>query len=280
MTKLVSYALDIGVYNIGGRGQILSSTTTGWARASEPISTIADLSYSGSCDRGAFADPCGHTWACGRSIGALADMIARDLDEGWRVALGFEAPMWFPVSRRESPALSVFGPRFDAERGSEWYLQSGAAATLKAISLGSMLLSELLARCPTRSFSTDTRAKDEQVVVLYEAFVVGPYKVRPPATVSGSAANEWDALTASLAWGALNAGFQLPSALRAVELHGRGSRQGDVISVWRVIADNLPDRRAIDGPSDCQVVALSVAEGQANIALHPTGAGAIVSAGG
>jgi hypothetical protein len=28
-----SYAVDVGVYNVGAKGQILASTTTAWARA-------------------------------------------------------------------------------------------------------------------------------------------------------------------------------------------------------------------------------------------------------
>ena len=269
MPIFASCALDIGVYNLGGKGQVLSSTTAAWARAVDSITSIQEIKHSGSLDAGEFADSSGHTWPCGRKVGTLADRIGRDLDAGLNVALGFEAPMWFPISREERAGLQLFGPRFEAERGSEWYLQSGTAATLKALSLGSMVLSQIVANRPTLRFSTEPVANREPAVVLFEAFVAASYKVVPPA---GAAAmpDHWDALTASLAWGALNADVELPPNLKAVQLHPRGSHPGDTVSVWHVIAHTLPKALAIYGPSDCQVVGLSLIREQANLALEPS----------
>lgn len=259
MPVFATYALDVGVYNLGGKGQVLSSTTAAWARAVDSITSVDEIQHSGSLDSGEFADPRGRTWSCGRRVGALVERIARDLDTGVSVALGFEAPMWFPISRLESAGLQLFGPRFDAERGSEWYLQSGAAATVKAISLGSMVLSQLLRNRTTVRFSTEFIENGDPAIILFEAFVVASYKVKPPAGAAATP-NHWDALTASVAWGTLNAGLDLPSNLQAVRLHRRGSFLGDVVSVWQVIADTLPlEAATISGPADCEVVGMSSA---------------------
>lgn len=43
-----SYAVDVGVYNVGAKGQILASTTTAWARADEGTSSFDGIKYAGS----------------------------------------------------------------------------------------------------------------------------------------------------------------------------------------------------------------------------------------
>ena len=252
----VSYALDIGVYNLGGRGQVLASTTTAWARVHEGLNVFDDLGYAGSCDAGAFSRAAGSVCACGRSIEALADAIADDLRAGNAIALGFEAPMWFPSERSHRPNLQMFSPRFGAERGTEWYLQSGAAATLKAIGLGMLLFTLLLERQPKLNLTTDPKSAGRNLLVVYEAFVVGSFKIPLPVK-AGRAANEWDAFTAGLAWGALNCGFLVPRLVGAQELHVPGSFRGDAVSVWQMIAASVPTKPEISGPADCQVVGLA-----------------------
>src|ERR1017187_10051743 len=37
------------------------------------------------------------TWICGRSINQLAARILADIEAGFSVSLGLEAPMWFPI---------------------------------------------------------------------------------------------------------------------------------------------------------------------------------------
>jgi hypothetical protein len=256
MTREVVYALDIGVYNLNAAGHVLASTTTAWACVSESVPTLA-LSYTGSCAMGAFRDSDGRTWPCGRSLDVLARAIVRDVEAGHRVALGFEAPMWFPTRHAARPGLTTFAARFETERGSEWYLQSGAAATLKAIGLGIMLFSAIVAQRDKQRFSTRSNDLDG-AILLYEAFVAGDYKIAPPASVARSGTNEWDALTAAIAWRTLHSdsGLAAPPPLRAVELHKGGSLRGGAISVWSIIAAHLATPAVIEGPVDCQVVGL------------------------
>lgn len=146
-----SYAVDIGVYNVGANGRILSSTTTAWARSADGTSSFDDIVYSGSCHVGKFSGSSERTWSCGRSISLLADRIAADIKAGFSVSLGLEAPMWFPIWREQCAGLKLFKPRFLDEGKNQWYLQSGAAATVKAVSIASMLVGLLTSRRPAVS---------------------------------------------------------------------------------------------------------------------------------
>lgn len=252
----VAYALDIGVYETGQDGQILSRTTAAWCRVDSGSSNFQVLRYSGNPSQGSFLAPGAlkNAYTCGRSIETLAELIAKDLHAERLVALGFEAPMWLPLEYQHRPRLNLFRARFPVEQGFEWYLQSGAAATMKSIALGTMLrehIKKAASRPP--QFSTAPSDTTPGGLVLFEAFVAGPYKV-PGGDAARDAPNEWDALTAALAWGATHAGFMVPPTVRAVSLHGAGSRKGACMSVWStILTDQL-----LGGPPDCEVVALEV----------------------
>jgi hypothetical protein len=207
--------------------------------------------------RRAFFPAKGNAWQCGRSILQLASAIAKDLEMGHLVSLGFEAPMWFPVRRSHSANLKLFAPRFRAERGSEWYLQSGAAATLKAISAGTMLLSLIQADSPRVRLTTAPDSIAPGTIGLFEAFVVDDFKVTPPPQVARQAPNEWDAFTASLAWGAFYRAFDVPDLLAPRRLHTAGTEPSELISIWKTIVSNVPQFPQIEGPPDCDVIALS-----------------------
>ena len=156
--------------------------------------------------------------------------------------------MWFPVEHAHRAPLKLFAPRFEAERGAEWYVQSSAAATLKSISLGVLLREELRRRLDGSlpALTTEPSAVGGRLT-LYEAFVVGRYKV-----LGTDVSDETDALLAAMAWGAVHRGFALPSSLRARTLHRRGTRMGPAISVWETIWGSMP----ISGSADCDVVAI------------------------
>jgi len=86
--------------------------------------------------------------------------------------------MWLPLEHRHRPQLKLFGPRFEAERGSEWYLQSGAAATMKSMALGVLLREHLrseLGHLPTITSSAGDRST---ALIVFEAYVVGPFNSR------------------------------------------------------------------------------------------------------
>jgi len=256
-----SYAVDIGKYHVGARGQIRrSDTTTAWARSDEGTPSFNDIKYysgsEGSCDEGTFAKST-QRWSCGRSISLLVDRIAADIDAGCSVSLGLEAPMWFPIGLEQCANLKLFRPRCEEERGSEWYVQSGAAATVKAISIAAMLVNLLTSKQPGVRFTTDPSSGADGTITLYEAFVVGKFKMSVPAGAT-QAKNEWDAFTASLAWGAVNLAFNIPPSVYAKELHKAGSSPSEIASVWQIVASLVPSRPQVDGPLDCQIVGLTV----------------------
>ncbi len=116
-TDPVVYGLDIGVYNLGARAQVLSSTTTAWCRFPCPPTSLDGLTYSGTPAGGSLKLSGGWSATCGRSIEELARAMTTDFKEGKSIALGFEAPMWFPTQREHSKSLSLFSPRFPEEAG-------------------------------------------------------------------------------------------------------------------------------------------------------------------
>ena len=253
MTDSISYALDIGVYETGAMGQMLAGTTAAWCRAVGGTSYLKELVHEGTPTAGRFSRIGGmEEFVCGRSIEGLARAIARDLSDGHQVALGFEAPMWLPIELRHRPNLRLFGPRFDAERGSEWYLQSGAAAALKSVALGILLREHLRAELDGKLPALSTAYADGgKALVLFEAFVVGPFKV-----LGRDVLDETDAMVAAIAWGAVHRGFALPGEFRPVVLHKSGSRTGQCLSLWSTIFSG----ETVGGPPDCEVVALAERE--------------------
>jgi hypothetical protein len=254
---IVVFALDIGVFNLGVAGQVLKNTTAAWCRLDRGITDLESLDYGGNASSGQFTDRTDGdrcVAVCGRSIAALADLIARDVRDRRHVALGFEAPMWLPLELEESPKMQLFRPRFEAETGNEWFIQSGAAATVKAISLGVMLVEYLRASVPTLSCTTEVDLWDRGPVLLFEAFVAGTFKVVPGAA-GRAAPNEWDAFTAALAFGAVHAGFDAPPFVAAEALHRAGERTGASLSIW----DSIFGGRSIPltGPPDCEIVGVT-----------------------
>lgn len=154
-----SYALDIGTYTLGAKGQVrASNTTTAWARLTGGIASFRQLPAAGKS---------------GLSIPDLAKSINTDLASGHFVSLGFEAPMWFPIARGHSASLRLFAGRFPEEETCrrQRYLNGGAAATLKALSLGIMLLSLVREDNPGVRLTTQPNCGEQNAIVLFEAFV-------------------------------------------------------------------------------------------------------------
>lgn len=256
----IVYALDIGVYNLGAYSQIPASTTTAWCRLPSLPTSLVGIEYSGTTSSGQFRLSGEWSAKCGRSIEDLAQAMASDLEEGKAIALGFEAPMWFPTQRAHSPSLSLFSQRFSEEKGHEWYLQAGAAATLKAISLGCLLFPQIngLGVRWAPSTNPDSWRKGNRTLMLFEAFVAGDYKLSRPYGVPVAAANEWDAVTAAVSW-FLAHGFRShePSMQPTNLLYKAGSSQiGGVISVWSIICGTSIPPVHVEGPLDCEIVAM------------------------
>ena len=68
---------------------------------------------------------------------------------------------------------------------------------------------------------------------------------------------EWDAFTASLAWGAVNWAFNIPPSVYPKELHKAGASLWKIASVWQIVANLVPSHPRVDGPLDCQIVGLT-----------------------
>lgn len=240
-TDIVVYTLDIGVYNTGAAGQVLATTTAAWCRLESGVATFDGLQHERGEGRdiGRFAAGAGDefTCKCGRNIARLRSEVLADLQAGRKVAMGFEAPMWLPIAEVEQPNHCLFPPRFPAERGREWYLQSGAAATVKAIPLGKGIIPHVAQAVPPLCTTTQVAAESwhSNTLLLFEGYVAGDYKVDvPPGCVH--APNEWDAFLAALAWGARHAGFETPDAYEPRSLYpDPAGWQGDSLSVWDVI---------------------------------------------
>ncbi len=136
----IAYGIDVGMYQHGSKGRVNSKTTFAWARVAPGIELHCD--ENGEC---AFE---GGEITQGRDIRELASLLSRDIQESvrskLRVAIGMEAPMWQPTPRRlPEGAFDLFPLRFEQESGYWWYLQSGASATVRALSLGRLLFSLL-----------------------------------------------------------------------------------------------------------------------------------------
>lgn len=257
-TQISAYGLDVGVYNLGTRGQVLNSTTTAWVRVNECPVPFLRMQYNATRADGAFQNGHGSTFHCGRDIIRLAEMVATDLNDGRRIAIGFEAPMWIPIyGRLPVGRFSLFKPRFPAEAGHEWYLQAGAAASLKALSLGHILFCLLPDKVRPLVLTTDFRAwlDRPEAIFVFEGFVAGDFKLSPPDGVPVKADNEWDAFTTAAAfWARYVAQCDVGVALH--KLHGAQSWEGDVSSLWATIAHRagLGPIDSCDG--DCEILGL------------------------
>lgn len=85
------------------------------------------------------------------------------------------------------------------ESSTEWYLQSGAAATAKGLVIGRMLLSHVAEKASVPELTVAAFHRDESIpkIYLYEGFVAGKYKSTPLWDVSQ---DEWDAAFCALAY--------------------------------------------------------------------------------
>ncbi|MDA7918244.1 hypothetical protein N9B20_01145 [Mariniblastus sp.] len=235
----IAYGIDIGVYRHTQAGTVrgVSQSTFAWARAESDVA----MSY----DSGRFEFK--NSFQVGRNFADLADLIQNDVLQNKRIAIGIEAPMWQP-SPDEIPQgeFSLFEPRFACERGCEWYLQSGASATVKAISIGKLLLS--LANLGEKTtFSTYVSQSSD--IVLFEGFVVGDWKL-PGAEEFSEGAHAWDALTTAAAFH-YSQGSEKQAGLAVI--HDWGSIKEPVVSHWKTIVQEA-GLSGIHCDKDCAVV--------------------------
>ena len=174
--------------------------------------------------------------------------------------------MWFPIPHNLESGQDLFEPRFDEEADFRWYLQSGAAASVKSIALGRMLFWHIRERLGIKHPSGDDSTEDiacrimgaqewaesedcNGKITLFEAFVAGVYKDNHRFdNISKTHDDKKDACIGALAWVAAS---QDRVDARKGQLHEAGTASLPVISLWGQITQT-----SIDGPTDCDVVAL------------------------
>ena len=221
----------------------MTSTTFAWARALSDVSVT--LSPDGENTSFAFAG----NYSTGRDIRTLAKAISADVHSGKKIAVGLEAPMWQPAPTNCGDSqFELFRIRFPQERGCAWYLQSGAAATLKALSIGRLLFE--LSEVSKNQLRCSTEPCVEANIELFEGFVVGKWKL-PSERLSRAESHAWDALTTAVAYHYSN---RLPSeAAASPVVHPAKSNSLPVISHWQTIlnAASVDSSRC---SADCLVV--------------------------
>jgi len=221
----VAYGIDVGMYEHGMKGAVNSNTTFAWGRVTHGVELHRD-------DNGDYSFE-GAEIEFGRDIRDLAKRLSRDIRESarrkLRVAIGIEAPMWQPTPQQlPQGVFDLFPLRFDQEAGFWWYLQSGASATIRALSIGRLLFSLLdiprnltqFTTCPTHS----------GCIELFEGFVAGHWKL-PRDITKHPNQHCWDAVTTAAAFQiAIKSGGN-----DSIILHRSTSYEGSLISHWKTI---------------------------------------------
>lgn len=119
--NIVVYALDAG-----------GKKNFGWVRLDNcpgnidnyiPIVTPKEIAIDKIMDCSKSATD----FEAGENITSLANLIVKDLNDGKQIAIGVEAPMWFPIA----PNYGDY--RFDEEKGSSWSGQVGSTVSVQGI---------------------------------------------------------------------------------------------------------------------------------------------------
>jgi hypothetical protein len=109
---------------------------------------------------------------CGRDIQRLAEEIARDLDGKAKVALGFECPLFVPISDDPRKLTSAR----DGEGDRPWSAAAGAGSLATGLTQVVWILRQIRSRLhiPTPAFvSWQEFAAAESGLFLWEAFISG-----------------------------------------------------------------------------------------------------------
>lgn len=105
----------------------------------------------------------------GHTLNSLLEELKESHKKGIKIALGFEAPMWWIFER---------GPRFSGEEGArQWYLGIAAQATALAYIHGYPTLKYLKDELDlTFTFDQHEFHSQKDAVLLFEAFATGTFK--------------------------------------------------------------------------------------------------------
>lgn len=239
---MIAYGIDIGVYRHSAQSRVNGHTTFAWARTGDDVT----LTYINEHSRFCF---CGNP-KTGSDIRELGGLISKDLAAGSKIAIGMEAPMWQPTPMHlPDGAFQLFAGRFAEEKEFGWYKQSGAAATVKAISIGVLLFS--LVEFPDRAISFGVNPEADQDVTLFEGFVAGSWKLPGKPTVPLSS-HCWDAITTAVAF-RYQAPWSVTNSAPSSYIHGSGTAKTEVVSHWKTILERS-GRDVGNCDADCMVL--------------------------
>ncbi|MFI4847876.1 MAG: hypothetical protein ACIAZJ_02155 [Gimesia chilikensis] len=247
----IAYGIDIGMYRTGKSENVLSTTTFAWGR----VEAAAKLKSKIENGKRVFSISPDSSENRGNDISELVESIRTDLNNGKRIALGMEAPMWQPVPALTQDSKSeydLFVARFDEESKYQWYLQSGAAALAKALSIGKLLLTLLDDDNTLNEVSFSLTDSEKANIELYEGFVAGDWKLDQSET-SELSDHCWDALVTAIGFHYAKREVNKEKEEQIATIHSANTEDRTVISHWHTILDDL-NSKSEDSNSDCLVV--------------------------
>jgi hypothetical protein len=133
---------------------------------------VADV---GSTKKFGWAGQWGNGTKSGGSIDALAETLLHLIQDGWRVSLGFECPLFIPCPW---DATALVKQR-EGEAGKPWCAGAGANAGILGIQQLCWLLGTLKSKVPCEVHATTNWAEfktGSYSLYLWEAFVTGKAK--------------------------------------------------------------------------------------------------------
>jgi hypothetical protein len=159
MKPLVVYAADVGSIRL---------RRFGWARVA-----------AGDCDA---------VLRTGTGIEEIAPLVTEDLAAGYRVALGFECPLFIPL--RDAP--EELTAQRNGDKGNAWSGRAGSLALTQGVAQIPFVLRSIHRAARERQVRLSTTILPEDLVsgradlLLFEAFVAGDGKVRSDAGASNT----------------------------------------------------------------------------------------------
>ncbi len=217
------YGVDIAQYHVGPNRNQIGRRKWAWARLECASGALVQLQTM---------DPMITT---GLNLGDLMTALEGDIKNEAAVSLGFEAPMWIPAPVELPEAGRLFRARCTQEAGREWYLQSGAAATVKALTFAKIIFTRLRAQFPNLHLSTSPAVPPKDTLTLFEGFVTGEvYKPDPPEGIDRG--DRWDALCTALAYAKMVVGAELPPGYDADTLLPQAAGNPESYSIWMFAA--------------------------------------------
>lgn len=247
----IAYGIDIGMYRTGKSENVLSTTTFAWGR----VEADAKLVSQKEDGKDVFSIKPDISENSGNDIFELVDFIHTDLEAGKRIAIGMEAPMWQPVPRfKPGFEYNLFPIRLNAEKGYEWYRQSGASALARAISTGLALFTILNQKSSLKNVSFSTTGKENVDIELFEGFVAGNWKLLHKTCEKQNHKkylHQWDALLTAL--GFHYAKDESKGLSDIVAMHQPGTFDDTTLSHWHTILRDM-ETKSEDCNTDCLIV--------------------------